>query len=88
MPEPIDVLRQAIATVRAQIPKGELTRASVEQLLVAAEAVCAAEASRERDSGPAVSPPASPRQEARERWARIARRNAKAQRRRASNAAE
>jgi hypothetical protein len=74
MPDPIAALRQAAETVRDQIPKGELTRASVERLLEAAEAVCA-DASRPRSTPARMPSPASRRQEAREKWARIARQN-------------
>lgn len=76
MPDLIAALHQAAETVRAQIPNGELTRASVERLLEAAEAVCAKEADRLSGSteAAATSRP-SKRQQARERWARIARRN-------------
>lgn len=85
--EPIAALRSAIATVRGQIPKGELTRASVERLLEAAEAVCAAAESRPGDPAPEDPPRPSPRQQARARWAEIARRNAQ-ERRRAPPGAE
>lgn len=82
MPDPIAALRQAAETVRAQIPQGELTRVSVERLLEAAEVVCAAEASRSSGSlEAAAAPRPSKRQEARERWARIARRNEEESRR-------
>lgn len=78
MPEPIAALRQAIETVRAQIPKGELTRGSVERLLEAAEAVCAR--APERAAGQATKPTSrglSKRQETRARWAEVARQNEK-----------
>jgi spore cortex formation protein SpoVR/YcgB (stage V sporulation) len=77
MPEPITALRQAIETVRAQIPKGELTRGSVERLLEAAEAVCAG--TPDRSSRPLKAPSSrlSKRQETRARWAEIARQNEK-----------
>ena len=74
MPDPIAALRQAAETVRMQIPKGELTRASVERLLGAAEAVCA-EAHRSRSTAARAPSPVSRRQEAREKWAKIARQN-------------
>jgi hypothetical protein len=74
-------LRQAAAAVRTQIPTGGLTVASVERLLPAAEAVCAAAAEPGSSRGKASN--AAPRagtggkrQEARRRWAEIARRNA------------
>jgi hypothetical protein len=81
MPDTLAALRQAAEAVRAQIPAGELTRASVERLLQAAEAVCAAaEASsspgRESDTGPPRASTSKKRQEARQRWAEIARQNA------------
>ena len=41
MPIAISALRQAVDVVRAQIPKGELTIASVQRLLETADAVCA-----------------------------------------------
>jgi hypothetical protein len=81
MPEPITALRHAIATVRAQIPKGELTRQSVERLLAAAEAVCAAKMGPSAGTETKPAPRRSQRQEARERWAEIARRNAQKQQR-------
>jgi hypothetical protein len=81
-PDPLAALRQAAEAVRAQIPAGELTRASVERLLQAAEAVCAAAAKAssssrggERDAAPRAGN-GGKRQEARRRWAEIARRNA------------
>ena len=40
MPVAVAALRQAVEVVRAQIPKGELTLASVQRLLEAAETVC------------------------------------------------
>ena len=75
MTDPLAALRQAAEAVRAQIPAGELTRASVERLLQAAEAVCA-DANLPRAVEDAPSPPASKRQEARRKWAQVARRNA------------
>ncbi len=74
MPDPIAALRQAAETVRTQIPKGELTRASVERLLKAADAVCA-DASHPRSTAARAPSPASRRQEARLKWAKIARQN-------------
>jgi hypothetical protein len=80
-PDTLAALRQAAEAVRIQIPAGELTRASVEHLLQAAEAVCAAAAeassslSRKSDAAPRAST-GSERQEARRRWAEIARQNA------------
>jgi hypothetical protein len=82
MPEPtIATLRQAIETIRAQIPKGELTRQSVERLLAAAEAVCDAGDGRPDDIESPDAPRLSKRQEERLRWAKIARQNAREQRR-------
>ena len=79
-PDTLAALRQAAEAVRAQIPAGELTRASVERLLQATEAVCGEEASSS-PSGESHSAPRvrinSKRQEARRRWAEIARQNAK-----------
>lgn len=86
MPELIAALRDAAATVRTQIPKGELTRQSVERLLEAAEAVCAetaklpppAPAARRAPGGGAggrVPSLSVRRQETRAKWAQIARQN-------------
>jgi hypothetical protein len=83
-PDTLAALRQAVEAVRTQIPTGGLTRASVERLLQAAEAVCAAAAAEASSSrGGESSDDAAPRagtgnkrQEARRRWAEIARRNA------------
>ena len=80
-PDTLAALRQAAAAVRTQIPTGGLTRASVERLLQAAEAACAAEEagssrSSESDAAPRASTGGGKRQEARQRWAEIARRNA------------
>ena len=81
-PDTLAALRQAAEDVRTQIPTGGLTRASVERLLQAAEVVCAtpeASSSPGRESDYAAAPRAgtgSKRQEARRRWAEIARRNA------------
>ena len=75
MPESAAALRQAIDVVRAQIPKGELTLASVKQLLETAETIC-----QELERAAALSeqprPPARQslkRLEERRKWARIAR---------------
>jgi hypothetical protein len=81
MPDALAALRQAADAVRTQIPTGGLTRASVERLLQAAEAVCATpEASsspgRESDYAAPRVGTGSKRQEARRRWAEIARQNA------------
>jgi hypothetical protein len=80
-PDTLAALRQAAEAVRTQIPTGGLTRASVERLLQAAEAACAAaEASPSRGKESDAAPRASingKRQEARRRWAEIARQNAK-----------
>ena len=74
MLDAIAALRQAIEVVRAQIPKGELTLASVQRLLETAETVCLGQES-------ARTAPAQPRQPARQstkrleerrKWARIA----------------
>jgi hypothetical protein len=80
-PDTLAALRQAAEAVRTQIPTGGLTRASVERLLQAAEAACAAEEasssrSLESDAAPRASTGGGKRQEARRRWAEIARRNA------------
>jgi hypothetical protein len=82
--EAVAALRQAAEAVRAQIPSGGLTVASVERLLRAADAACAAaEVTAARAPETAVAAPSraanghsSKRREARERWAEIARRNA------------
>ena len=82
MPDALAALRQAAEAVRAQIPTGGLTLGSVERLLQAAEAVgaAAAAASSSPDRKGSTAPPSrassSKRQEARQRWAEIARRNA------------
>ena len=72
MPDAVTALREAIETVRAQIPKGELTLASVKHLLNAAETVCADQeaAAPLRARGPSAQ--AARRQEERRKWARIA----------------
>lgn len=74
----IQTLREATELVRAQIPRGELTRGSVERLLEAAEAVCAA-----GPPAPPVRKPAQPnakRLETRQKWARIAKQNERSSR--------
>jgi hypothetical protein len=75
MPDAIAALRQAIEVVRAQIPKGELTLASVQRLLETAETVCEgqeiAEAAPARPRQPARQ--SAKRLEERRKWARIAR---------------
>ena len=80
MPDALAALRQAAEAVRAQIPTGGLTLASVEHLLQAAEAVGAAAAATSSPDGKGNPAPrraySSKRQEARQRWAEIARRNA------------
>lgn len=76
MPDAIAPLRQAIEVVRAQIPKGELTLASVRALLEAAEMVCQAhEAARPAATQAQPRQPARQslkRLEERKKWARIA----------------
>jgi hypothetical protein len=75
MPDAVTALREAIETVRAQIPKGELTLASVRHLLDTAETVCAAgEAASGAPPDRARNPSAQAarRQEERRKWARIA----------------
>ena len=76
MTDAMATLHQAAEIVRAQIPKGELTLASVKQLLQAAEAVCgtASSASGTPASGPQRK---SKGQQTRARWAEIARQNAR-----------
>jgi hypothetical protein len=78
MPDALAALRQAAEAVRAQIPTGGLTLASVERLLQAAEAVGAAAASSSPDRVNTAPRRASisKREEARQRWAEIARQNA------------
>jgi hypothetical protein len=83
-PDLLDALREAVEAVRGQIPARELTVASVERLLRAADAVLAEAGapSREREAGGTSRPVGtrpvvgSKRQQAREKWARIARQNA------------
>ncbi|MFZ1430173.1 MAG: hypothetical protein WAS21_25790 [Geminicoccaceae bacterium] len=77
MPDATTILRQAVETVRAQIPKGELTLASVERLLKAAEAVCAETVPAAPQTASKPSPQTSKRQEERKKWARIAKQNEK-----------
>jgi hypothetical protein len=78
LPEATAALRRAVETVRAQIPKGELTLASVERLLKAAEAVCAEpEPVVSSTSTIKPSPQVTKRQEERRKWARIAKQNEK-----------
>lgn len=76
MPDAVTALREAIETVRAQIPKGELTLASVRHLLDTAETVCAAGEAASGAPSPArarnPSAQAARRQEERRKWARIA----------------
>lgn len=70
----ISALSQAAERVREQIPTGGLTRAYVEELLHAAEAVLAdADAAPKNRSGARQGP--TKRQIARQRWAEIARGN-------------
>jgi uncharacterized MAPEG superfamily protein len=81
MPDALAALRQATEAVRAQIPTGGLTLASVERLLQAAEAVGAAAAAssspgRKDNTAPPSRASSSKRQQARQRWAEIARQNA------------
>lgn len=72
MYEQVELLREAARTVRLQIPNGALTRASVERLVEAAEAVCAAS-----PRAPAkLSATVERRLASRAKWARIARENA------------
>lgn len=77
MPDATTTLRQAVETVRAQIPKGELTLASVERLLKAAEAVCAETVAAAPRPASKPSPQTSKRQEERKKWAKIAKQNEK-----------
>jgi hypothetical protein len=76
-PELIATLREAAEAVRLQIPNGELTRGSVEKLLAAAEAVCAEASAAPAGPAPKAAPRVSKRQEARDRWAKIAQQNEK-----------
>jgi hypothetical protein len=76
MPDAVAALREALEIVRAQIPKGELTLASVRRLLDTAETVCQ---DQERAAAAPPPPPRAParqslkRLEERRKWARIAR---------------
>ena len=83
MTDAMATLHQAAEIVRAQIPKGELTLASVKQLLQAAEAACGTTSSA---SGTPASAPQrkskapqrkSKGEQTRDRWAKIARQNAR-----------
>ncbi|MGD9511999.1 MAG: hypothetical protein AB7O95_09075 [Geminicoccaceae bacterium] len=73
MLDAVAALREAVETVRAQIPKGELTVASVQRLLETAERVC-----QTQDAPPAPRSPraqsgqSAKRLEERRKWARIA----------------
>jgi hypothetical protein len=75
MLDAVAALREAVETVRAQIPKGELTVASVQRLLETAERVCQTQA---QDAPPAPRSPraqsgqSAKRLEERRKWARIA----------------
>ena len=73
MPDHLAALHQAVAAIRAQIPKGELTLGSVERLLQEAEAVYA-EANPPEAGAAKIARPTK-QQEARKRWAKIARHN-------------
>lgn len=75
MPIAISALRQAVDVVRAQIPKGELTIASVQRLLETADAVCAEAGQSSEAAARAASRQAKRRQEERRKWARIAKEN-------------
>jgi hypothetical protein len=81
-PDLLDALREAVEAVRGQIPARELTVAGVEQLLRAADAVLAEAGAPSREAGGTSRPVGtrpvvgSKRQQAREKWARIARQNA------------
>jgi hypothetical protein len=82
-PDLLESLRESVEAVRSQIPAGQLTVGSVERLLRAADAVLAEASAPRRDEGgmsrPAGEQPVaavSKRQQAREKWARIARQNA------------
>jgi hypothetical protein len=68
-------LRQAVDVVWAQIPKGELTIASVQHLLEMADAVCAEAGQSSEAAARAASRQAKRRQEERRKWARIAKEN-------------
>ncbi|MFO1048749.1 MAG: hypothetical protein U1E52_12730 [Geminicoccaceae bacterium] len=74
MPDAVTALREAIETVRAQIPRGELTVTSVRHLLDTAEAVCVTQEAAPLTTPRARNPSAQAarRQEERRKWARIA----------------
>ena len=76
MTDAMATLHQAAEIVRVQIPKGELTLASVKQLLQAAEAVC--ETASSASGTPASAPQRKSKgEQTRDRWAKIARQNAR-----------
>ena len=75
LPEATAALRRAVETVRAQIPKGELTLASVERLLKAAEVVCAEPEPVVKSAVIKPSAQVTKRQEERRKWAKIAKQN-------------
>jgi hypothetical protein len=90
MSDAIPALLRAVAAVREQIPRGELTMGSVRALLEAAERVCAEASAAERKPAEPSARPAratksaaqeTKRQEARRRWAKIAAENEKELRR-------
>jgi hypothetical protein len=90
MPDAISALLRAVAAVREQIPRGELTMGSVQSLLEAAERVCAEAGGVDGKPAQPSAPPAratkaaaqeTKRQEARRRWAKIAAENEKEMRR-------
>ena len=75
MSDAIVALREALEVVRTQIPKGELTLASVRRLLETAESVCL-DHERTETLPRQPRPPARQslkRLEERRKWARIAR---------------
>jgi hypothetical protein len=95
MSDAISALLRAVTAVREQIPRGELTVASVQRLLEAAERVCTEAGGMDGKPAEPGAPPAkaaktaaqeSKRQEARRRWAKIAAENEKEQRRIGSTA--
>lgn len=67
LPDALAALRQAAETVRRQIPTGELTLASVERLLQAADTIAAAATGSSSGEEAPPSPRASKQQEARRR---------------------
>lgn len=77
MPDAIAALRQAAEVVRTQIPTGSLTVASVKTLLEAAEMVCEGASLPPARKSAASAARQAKRQEARQRWARIAQENAR-----------